>query len=89
MPSSSWVYFFKEQISQGQNTAINQITRYMLDEVKLPIPDISIQNKISKQLSEIDNNVREVNKLQTQKISELLKLKAAILKQELQPSEAA
>jgi type I restriction enzyme, S subunit len=81
--------FFKEQISQGQNTAINQITRYMLDEVKLPIPDISIQNKISKQLSEIDNNVREVNKLQTQKISELLKLKAAILKQELQPSEAA
>ena len=81
--------FFKEQISQGQNTAINQITRYMLDEVNLPVPDISIQNKISKQLSEIDNNVRQVNKLQTQKISELLKLKAAILKQELQPSEAA
>jgi len=81
--------FFKEQISQGQNTTINQITRYMLDEVKLPIPDISIQNKISKQLSEIDSNVRQVNKLQTQKISELLKLKAAILSQELQPSEAA
>mgnify|MGYP003345542017 CR=1 FL=1 len=66
--------FFKEQISQGQNTSINQITRYMLDEVKLPLPDISIQNKISKQLSEIDNNVRQVNKLQTQKIDELLKL---------------
>lgn len=81
--------FFKEQISQGQNTAINQITRYMLDEVKLPVPDISIQNKISKQLNEIDNNVRQVNKLQTQKINELLKLKAAILQKELQPSEAA
>ena len=81
--------FFKEQISQGQNTAINQITRYMLDEVKLPLPDISIQNKISKQLSEIDKNVRQVNKLQTQKIYELLKLKQAILKQELQPKEVA
>ena len=61
----------------------------MLDEVKLPLPDISIQNKISKQLSEIDKNVRQVNKLQTQKIYELLKLKQAILKQELQPKEVA
>jgi restriction endonuclease S subunit len=61
----------------------------MLDEVKLPLPDISIQNKISKQLSEIDNNVRQVNKLQTQKIDELLKLKQAILKLELKPKEVA
>ena len=38
---------FKEQISQGENTMINQITRYMLDEVELPIP-LEKERKVGK-----------------------------------------
>ena len=82
---------FKEQISHGENTAINQITRYMLDEVRLPVPSSEDQERISKKLREIDMYVRKVIDIQNQKLEGLLKLKSAILAQELQPpqSEAA
>lgn len=34
---------FKKQISSGENTMINQVTRYMLDEIKIPLPPIPEQ----------------------------------------------
>ena len=79
---------FKEQIAQGENTAINQITRYMLDDVVLPVPDTPTQVVISNKLEAIDKHVRRLELIYQNKINELNSLKSAILLQELQ-SEAA
>lgn len=37
---------FKKQISGGENTMINQVTRYMLDEIKIPLPPLPEQKQI-------------------------------------------
>ena len=79
---------FKQQIAQGENTAINQITRYMLDEVILPVPDISTQIAISNHLEAIDTQVRELHKIYLKKINELKALRTSILEQELQSKVA-
>ena len=40
---------FKKQILKGENTMINQITRYMLDDISLPFPDKKNYIKIAKE----------------------------------------
>lgn len=45
----SWFFItdnFKEQIGGGENTMINQVTKYMLDEVEVPIPPLAEQQRI-------------------------------------------
>ena len=37
---------FKKQISGGENTMINQVTRYMLDEIEIPLPPLAEQQRI-------------------------------------------
>ncbi|OFX18268.1 MAG: hypothetical protein A2033_17595 [Bacteroidetes bacterium GWA2_31_9] len=37
---------FKKQISGGENTMINQVTRYMLDEIEIPLPPLPEQQRI-------------------------------------------
>jgi len=37
---------FKKQISGGENTMINQVTRYMLDDIKIPLPPLPDQQRI-------------------------------------------
>lgn len=83
--------YFKEQISQGEHTAINQITRYMLDEVKVPIPSNVERARVASQLGSIDDSVRNLLLTLEAKKENLKSLKSAILAQELQPpqSEAA
>jgi type I restriction enzyme, S subunit len=80
---------FKQQIAQGEHTAINQITRYMLDEVIVPVPSAEECFMVAKQLLVLDENIREILLLLRKKRQELSSLKSAILAQELQPSEAA
>lgn len=41
---------FKKQIWIGENTMINQVTKYMLDKVNLPIPPLEEQQKIVEKL---------------------------------------
>ncbi|MCZ8168650.1 MAG: restriction endonuclease subunit S [Flavobacterium sp.] len=43
---------FKKQISGGENTMINQVTRYMLDEIKIPLPPLPEQKRIVSLLEE-------------------------------------
>jgi type I restriction enzyme S subunit len=48
-PYLSWFFKsteFRKQISGGENTMINQITRYMLDDVEVPFPPKNEQKKI-------------------------------------------
>ncbi|SHG35237.1 Type I restriction modification DNA specificity domain-containing protein [Flavobacterium segetis] len=37
---------FKKQISGGENTMINQVTRYMLDDIEVPLPPLQEQQRI-------------------------------------------
>ena len=72
---------FKRQIKHGEANMINQITRYMLDEVKLNLPPIKEQQTI---VSTLDSLKSKVDRLQAnyEKISqECDALKQAILRQ--------
>jgi type I restriction enzyme S subunit len=51
----SWFFIsdeFREQIGGGDNPMINQITKYMLDDVKVPLPPLSEQKRIVEILDE-------------------------------------
>ena len=43
---------FKKQITGGENTMINQVTRYMLDDIEIPLPPLPEQQRIVSILDE-------------------------------------
>ena len=72
---------FRSQIKHGEANMINQITRYMLDEVKLNLPPVTEQQSI---IATLDSLKSKVDRLQAnyEKISqECDALKQAILRQ--------
>ena len=72
---------FKHQITSGENTMINQITRYMLDEIVLSLPDVSIQKLISNKISNLYVNSQKLKLNYISKINEFSLIKQSILKQ--------
>jgi type I restriction enzyme S subunit len=72
---------FKHQITSGENTMINQITRYMLDEIVLSLPDVSIQKLISNKISNLYVNTQKLKLNYISKINEFSLIKQSILKQ--------
>lgn len=71
---------FKEQISQGENTMINQITRYMLDEVVVSMPkNKDMQIKLSHHLKSLQKYIKNLENIYQQKITELESFKKSIL----------
>ena len=80
--------FFKEQIAIGENTMINQITRYMLDEVRLPIVSYENQIIISKKLSKIVEFVNLINEIENKKIKNYITLKKSVLTKEIKHKAA-
>ena len=71
---------FKQQISQGENTSINQITRYMLDEIYIPFPkSITEQKQIVKNLEELREQTKKMEEIYKKKIDDLEELKKSIL----------
>jgi type I restriction enzyme S subunit len=81
---------FKKQINGGENTMINQITRYMLDDVIVPFPSIEKQLEIAQQLDAIYNQSQKLEFNYHKKLTELEGLKKSILQKaftgELSPS---
>jgi type I restriction enzyme S subunit len=71
---------FKKQISQGEYNMINQITRYMLDDVIVLLPDINKQNEIVTNLNALNERVLKLAALYNNKIELLAELKSGILK---------
>ena len=72
---------FKRQITSGENTMINQITRYMLDEIVLSLPDVSIQKLISNKISNLYVKSQKLKLNYISKINEFSLIKQSILKQ--------
>ena len=70
---------FKSQISGGENTMINQITRYMLDEIVVSFPPIEKQNEIVKQLNAIDTEIQKLESIYNKKLNDLEELKKSVL----------
>jgi type I restriction enzyme S subunit len=70
---------FKKQISGGENTMINQITRYMLDDIVVSFPPIEKQMEIVKQLDAIYNESQKLESIYLKKIDDLEELKKSIL----------
>jgi type I restriction enzyme, S subunit len=71
---------FKKQISQGEYNMINQITRYMLDDVIVLLPEIEKQNEIVYNLNALNEQVLKLTSLYNNKIQLLSELKSGILK---------
>ena len=70
---------FKKQISGGENTMINQITRYMLDDVIVSFPPIAKQLEIVQQLDAIYNESQKLESIYQKKLTDLEELKKSIL----------
>lgn len=70
---------FKNQISSGENTMINQITRYMLDDISLSFPPVKIQNEIVSQLDSLSDKIKKLESIYQQKLNDLEELKKSIL----------
>ena len=79
-------YFFKSdtfrnQIKHGEANMINQITRYMLDEVYVNTPPLSEQQAIVAQLDQLSEKVKRLQEIQEKTIRECDALKQAILRE--------
>lgn len=70
---------FKRQIVSGENTMINQITRYMLDEIVIPMPDLSTQISTSKKISNLYDVSQRLKISYLKKIEDLYTYKKSIL----------
>ena len=53
---------FRKQISGGKSSTMNQITRYMLDEIVIPFPNYESIEKLSKILYQAEKSISELRK---------------------------
>ena len=81
-PYLAW-YFktnnFKKQISGGENTMINQITRYMLDEVTLPCPPKSDLYLVAQKLDDLFLEAKKLEGIYQRKMDLLNEYKSSAL----------
>jgi type I restriction enzyme S subunit len=81
-PYLSWFFKstdFRNQIKGGENTMINQITRYMLDDIVLSFPPIDKQNEIVQKLDALSFEIKKLDAIYNQKINDLEELKKSVL----------
>ncbi len=72
---------FRNQIKHGEANMINQITRYMLDDVIVNIPPLSAQHSIVSRLDALFANIKKLEKLQQKTLAECDALKQAMLRE--------
>jgi type I restriction enzyme S subunit len=70
---------FRNQIKGGENNMINQITRYMLDDVVISFPPIEKQNEVVRQLDALSIEIKKLETIYQQKINNLEELKKSLL----------
>lgn len=53
---------FRQQLQSAKTTTINQITKKMLDEIKIPLPPIELQNQFADFVKQVDKLKFEMEK---------------------------
>jgi len=79
----SWFFVsneFRKQIGIGENTMINQITKYMLDDISLPLPSLLEQQTIIQKLDALSAKTKKLEATYQQKLDDLEELKKSVLK---------
>lgn len=71
---------FRRQITSGENTMINQITRYMLDDVVISFPPPEKQKSIVAKLDALSEQTKKLEEIYKQKLADLEELKKSVLK---------
>lgn len=71
---------FRKQISGGENTMINQITRYMLDDIIVSFPPLGKQKKIVAKIEALSLETKKLEVIYKQKLADLEELKKSVLK---------
>ncbi|MBP7806524.1 restriction endonuclease subunit S [Candidatus Gracilibacteria bacterium] len=72
---------FRKQISGGENPMINQITRYMLDEIVISFPPVEIQDEIVKKLDNLFSETKKLEILYQNKLNYLDELRRSVLQE--------
>lgn len=72
---------FRMQISRGENTMINQITRYMLDDISISFPPPEEQKSIVKKIDALSVETQRLSSLCERKVAALEALKMSLLHQ--------
>jgi len=78
----SWFFksnTFRKQISGGENTMINQITRYMLDDISVCFPSSEVRQTIVQKLDSLSAQTKKLESIYQQKLNSLEELKKSIL----------
>ena len=78
----SWFFIsreFREQIGVGENPMINQITKYMLDDISVPLPPLPEQQTIVQKLDTLSAETKRLEDIYQQKLADLEELKKSIL----------
>jgi type I restriction enzyme S subunit len=70
---------FRKQIAGGENTMINQITRYMLDDVIVSFPPKKELEKVIEKLNELSEQIKKLEEVYKKKMADLEELKKSVL----------
>lgn len=71
---------FRKQIKHGEANMINQITRYMLDDVLVNVPQITEMEGIVSRLDSLSENIKKLEEILRKTIAECDALKQAMLR---------
>lgn len=74
---------FRKQIAGGENTMINQITRYMLDDIVVSFPPQKELNMVVKKLDQLSEQTKKLESIYQKKLSAIEELKKSILNKAL------
>jgi type I restriction enzyme S subunit len=83
-PFLAWFFkseAFREQIGVGENTMINQITKYMLDAISVLLPSLTEQQQITRELQALYVVTQRLAKIYEQRQAALTELKKSLLHQ--------
>ncbi len=72
---------FREQIGGGQNPSINQITKYMLDDISVPLPPLIHQEKLVQHIDSLNAETQRLESIYQSKLAALEGLKKSLLHQ--------
>jgi len=78
---------FRTQLIRGEVTSINQITRYMLDDIMVPLPPEKDYQRVAGEFRDLFEKTRLLKKLYERKIKHLASLRQSMLNRAFSESD--